>query len=33
MAFLTTDKTYTEHRLVIKVKLITASSGVRYYDE
>lgn len=32
MAFLTPDRTYTEHGLEIKEKLITATSGVRYYS-
>lgn len=32
MAFLTPDRTYTEHGLEIKEKLITANSGVKYYS-
>jgi len=32
MGFLTADKTYTEYGLVIKEKLITASSGVKHYS-
>ena len=32
MAFLTADKTYTEHGLTINEKLITAKSGVRYFS-
>lgn len=32
MTFMTPDKTYTEHGLVIKEKLITAKSGVRYFS-
>ena len=32
MTFLTPDRTYTEYGLVIKEKLITSKSGVRYYS-
>ena len=32
MAFLKPDKTYTLYGLEIKEKLITASSGVKYYS-
>ena len=32
MIFLKPDRTYTEHGLTIKQKLITAASGVRYYS-
>jgi len=32
MAFLIPDKTYTEHNLTICEKLITASSGVKYFS-